>query len=146
MKYLVILLASSLLLISTQAHSRNTKHMFSIQQALQSDDFKQRLDPNIRLYFGDQKHPKKIDFLGQFSSNRKTNSFNKTDKQACQWVLLSALLSLQDRAKSEGGNAVINIASYYNKITVRSDTDYECHAGAVIAGVALIGDVVTLAK
>ena len=141
MKYLAILLASSLLLISTQAHSRNTKHMFSIQQALQSDDFKQRLDPNIRLYFGDQKHPKKIDFLGQFPSNRKTNSFNKTDKQACQWVLLSALLSLR-----EGGNAVINIASYYDKITVRSDTDYECHAGAVIAGVALIGDVVTLAK
>ena len=146
MKSLAILLAASLLLIATQAHSRNTKHMFSIQQALQSADFKQRLDPNIRLYFGNQEHPEKTDFFGQFSSNRKTNAFNKTDKQACQWVLLSALLSLQDRAKNEGGNAVINIASYYNKNTVRSDTDYECHAGAVIAGVALIGDVVTLAR
>ena len=146
MKFLAILLASSLLLIATQAHSRNTKHMFSIEQALQSADFKQRLDPNIHLYFGNQEHPEKTDFFGQFSSNRKTNAFNKTDKQACQWVLLSALLSLQDRAKNEGGNAVINIASYYNKNTVRSDTDYECHAGAVIAGVALIGDVVTLAR
>lgn len=146
MKYLAILLSCSLLLMTTQAHCRNTKHMFSIQQALQSADFKQRLDPNIRLYFGDQRHPKKKDFLGQFSSNKKTNSFNKTDKQACQWVLLSALLSLQDRAKREGGNAVINIASYYDKITVHSATDYECHAGAVIAGVALIGDVVTLAR
>ncbi len=146
MKFLAILLASSLLLIATQAHSRNTKHMFSIEQALQSADFKQRLDSNIRLYFGNQEHPEKTDFFGQFSSNKKTNSFNKTDKQACQRVLLSALLSLQDRAKNEGGNAVINIASYYNKNTVRSDTDYECHAGAVIAGVALIGDVVTLVR
>jgi len=146
MKFLAVLIATSLLLIATQAHSRNTKHMFSIQQALQSADFKQRLDPNIRLYFGDQKHPKKTDFLGQFSSNKKTNSFNKTDKQACQWVLLSALLSLQDRAKKEGGNAVINIASYYNKNTVSSEKEYECHAGAVIAGVALIGDVVTLTE
>ncbi len=146
MKFLAILLASSLLLITTQAHSRNTKHMFSVQQALQSADFKQRLVPNIRLYFGNQEHPEKTDFFGQFSSNKKTNSFNKTDKQACQWALLSALLSLQDRAKNEGGNAVINIASYYNKNTVSSNTDYECHAGAVIAGVALIGDVVTLAR
>ncbi len=47
---------------------------------------------------------------------------------------------------NEGGNAVINIASYYKKNTVSSDTEFECHAGAVIAGVAMIGDVVTLAK
>ena len=146
MKYLVALLSVSLLLISSQAHSRNTKLMLSIEQALESRDFKQKLDPEIGLYFGDQKHPKKKEYLGNFSSNKKTNSFNKTDKQACRWALLSALLSLQERARNEGGNAVINIASYYNKITVSSNTEYECHAGSVVAGVALIGDVVTLAK
>lgn len=146
MKLFVILLATSLLLIAPQAHSRDSKHMFTIGQAIQSDDFKQKLDPGIRLFFGNQKHPKVTEKLGKFSSNKKTSSFNKTDKEACQWVLLSALLSLQDRAKNEGGNAVINIASYYKKNTISSDTEYECHAGAVIAGVAMIGDVVTLAR
>lgn len=146
MKYFTVLLATTLLLIAPQAQSRDTKHMFSIQQALESNDFKQKLDLNIRLYFGKQEHPEKLNYFGQFSSNRKTNAFNKTDSYACQWVLLSALLSLQERAKDEGGNAVINIASYYKKNTVSSETEYECHAGAVVAGVALIGDVVTLAK
>ncbi len=146
MKYLALLLVSSLLLIATQAHSRDTKHMFSIEQALQSDNFKQRLDSNIRLYFGKQKHPGLTKNLGQFSTSKKTNSFNKTDNDACEWALLSALLTLQQRARKEGGNAVINISSYYNKNTVRSKTDYECHAGAIIAGVALTGDVATLAR
>lgn len=146
MKLFVLLLATSLLLIAPQAHSRDSKHMFSIEQAIQSDDFKQKLDPGIRLFFGNQKHPKVTEKLGNFSTNKKTNSFNKTDNEACQWVLLSALLTLQERAKNEGGNAVINIASYYKKNTVSSDTEYECHAGAIIAGVAMIGDVVTLAR
>lgn len=146
MKYFTILLAMSLVLIAPQAQSRDTKNMFSLQQALESNDYKQKLDPNIRLYFGSQKHPEKITHFGEFSSNKKTNAFNKTDSYACQWVLLSALLSLQERAKTEGGNAVINISSYYNKNRVSSETEYECHTGAVIAGVALIGDVVTLAK
>lgn len=144
MKYFTLILTITLLLSTSQVHSRDTKHMFSIKQALESNDFKQKLDPNIRLYFGKQKHPKKTNYFGQFSSNKKTNSFNKTDKNACEWVLLSALLSLQDRAIREGGNAVINIDSYYKKNRVSSETEYECHAGAVIAGVALIGDVVTL--
>ena len=56
------------------------------------------------------------------------------------------VLSLQEQSKKEGGNAVINIASYYKKNTVSSEKEYECHAGAVIAGVALIGDVVTLTE
>ena len=146
MKYFTILLATTLVLIAPQAQIRDTKHMFSIQQALESNDFKQKLDTNVRLYFGNQKHPEKKNYFGQFSSHKKTNSFNKTDSYACQWVLLSALLSLQERAKKEGGNAVINIASYYNKNTVSSEKEYECHAGAVIAGVALIGDVVTLTE
>ncbi len=30
--------------------------------------------------------------------------------------------------------------------SLSSMTDYECHAGAIIAGVALIGDVATLAR
>ena len=103
MKYFTVLLATTLLLVAPQAQCRDTKHMFSIQRAMESNDFKQKLDPNIRLYFGKQKHPEKINYFGQF-------------------------------------------ASYYKKNTVSSETEYECHAGAVIAGVALIGDVVTLAE
>jgi len=133
-------------LVAPQAYSRDTKHMLSIQDALASANFKEKLDPTISLYFGGQSHPKTVKSYGNFPTNKKTNSVNKSDEAACQWVFLSSLLALQARAKREGGNAVINIASYYKKNTFNSKTEFECHAGTFMSGVALTGEVVKIAK
>ncbi len=57
MKQIFIVLAVSALLFSTPASSRDTKHMLSIEAAMNSADFKERLDPDIRFYFGNQPHP-----------------------------------------------------------------------------------------
>ena len=59
-------------------------------------------------------------------------------------AFLSAMLTLQDRVKKMGGNAVVNIRSYYKKHNFDSPDEFECGNGAVIAGVTLKGDVVTL--
>ncbi|WP_296591959.1 hypothetical protein [Methylophaga sp.] len=146
MKKILILLTAAIVIFSTQAHSRDTKHMLSIEAAMNSADFIKKLDPSIRFYFGNQAHPEVVKSYGKFVSNKKTNAFGKSDEAACEWVLLSAMLSLQDRVKAEGGNAVININSYYKKNTVSSETEYECHAGAIMAGVALQGEVVKIAE
>lgn len=146
MKLITTLFYLSLLLLAPQAHSRDTKHMMSIQDAMESANYQEKLDPDVALYFGDQSHPKVEKSFGSFPTNKKTNSFNKSDEAACQWVMLSALLALQERAKREGGNAVINISSYYKKNVVKSETEFECHAGAFMSGVALKGEVVKLSE
>jgi len=110
------------------------------------DKYEAELDSSVALYFGDQSHPAVERKLGEFPTNKKTNAFNKSDSEACEWVMLSALLALQERAVREGGNAVVNIRSYYKKNIVSSKTEYECHNGAFVAGVALIGEVVKLAQ
>lgn len=144
--FYIIFLSFIILLNSPTAFSRDVTHLLSIQEALQTARFQARLNPSIRLYFGNQKHPKVARSLGRFVTNKKTNAFNKSDREACQWVLLSSLLSLQTRAIREGGNAVINITSYYKKNIYKSNSKYECHTGSIIAGVALRGEVVTLGK
>ena len=146
MKILTVVVAITMLMISPIAQSRDTKLMLSIEEAMQSADFQAQLDSKIRFYFGDQKHPEVTKNYGSFSSNKKTNAFNKSDEAACRWVFLSAMKSLQDRVRKEGGNAVINIASYYKKNIVRNSTEFECHAGTFVAGVALTGEVVKLAE
>ena len=55
------------------------------------------------------------------------------------------MITLQDRAVAEGGNAVINIRSYYYKNDFSSATEFECGAGAIMAGVTMVGEVVKLA-
>ncbi|GLR70754.1 excinuclease ATPase subunit [Agaribacter marinus] len=147
MKFLIAISTITLLLVTYQANARDSKYMYPIKEAFESGQFQNRLDPNIKFYWGEQKPTQKIErSFGKYTSNKKTNAFNKSDREACEWVLLSALLSLEERAKREGGNAVINIASYYKKNTVVSETNYECHAGTFIAGVALNGEVVKLAE
>ena len=49
------------------------------------------------------------------------------------------LLTLQDAARQANANAVTNIASYYKKNEFKSTTNFECYAGAILAGVALKG-------
>jgi hypothetical protein len=132
--------------LSSQAYSRDTTVMISIEEAFASADYQEKLDPNITFYFGEQPHPKIEKSLGNYTTNKKTNAFNKSDEGACKWAILSGLIALQERAAKEGGNAVVNVVSYYKRNTMKSETEIECHAGALMAGAALNGDVVKLSK
>ena len=131
-------------LVTAEATARDTGLKMPIADVL--TEYADRLDSDIPLYFGEQSHPSIKRKHGEFVSNKKTNGVGKSDDEACRWVMLSAILSLQERASREGGNAVVNIRSYYKKNEMSSKTEYECHAGNIMAGVALIGDVVTLDK
>ena len=77
-------------------------------------------------------------------TNKKTNAFNKTDQEACEWVVQSAIISLHQAAKNAAANAVTNIVSFYKSNERKDAKTYECHAGAIMAGVALKGDLVTV--
>ena len=83
---------------------------------------------------------------GVFTSSKKANGFGKGDKSACERAFLSALLSFQDRALKEGGDAVVKLTSYYRKNSFSRGTEYECGTGALMVGVALQGEVVKLKK
>ncbi len=142
--FLATLMTTIIVLVAVNVEARDDRNMWSISDALNTEEAKQKLNKNIRFYFGDQSHPKITNNYGEFMSNKKTNAFNKTDKRACEWNFLSAMVSFQDRAVRMGGNAVVNIRSYYKKNTVSSQTEFECGSGAFVSGVTFLGDVVTL--
>jgi hypothetical protein len=130
---------------SLPAAARDEQEPFLIGQALSSTAAQAKLDPKIALFFGKQKHPKVIKDFGEWQTNKKTNAFLKSDQQACEWVFLSALIALQERAKKEGATAIINISSNYKNIETSSETEYVCGAGSLLAGVALKGRAVNFA-
>jgi uncharacterized protein YbjQ (UPF0145 family) len=124
--------------------ARNTKHLLPISVALAVKEAQEKLDGSIKFYFGSQETPKIATRLGSDVSNRKTNAFGKSDEAACNWVFLSAMIALEKRAQQLGANAVVNIVSYYDRKVMSSTTEFECHAGAIIAGVVLKGDFVKI--
>jgi hypothetical protein len=140
---LVALLASALLAgFAAGAEARDDRLKMPIADATAAGGGK--LDGSVKFFWGSQSYPKGGKELGTYTSNKKTNFFNKSDKEGCEWAWLSAMLALQDRAKQEGGNAVVNIHSVYKSQDFSSETEYECGAGSVMGGVALRGTVVKL--
>lgn len=117
---------------------------YSIAEALSLVQAKEKLGDNVKFYFGTQPHGTIVKDFGEKGSNKKTNAFNKTDVEACQWAFLSAMVAFRDRAVREGGDAVVNIKSNYRNNETTSNETFQCGAGAIIAGVALKGRIVKL--
>ena len=141
------MLSVAVLIASTfihQAHARDTEYNLPIADAMQDAELKKNLGHDIAYYFGGQPTPPVVKSFGDFVTNKKSNSVGRPDIDACRWAMLSALLQLRERARQLGADAVVDIVSYYKKNTKTSETDYVCHAGAFVAGVALKGTFVKL--
>ncbi len=146
MKRLFILLLIGLLLVPSAVFARNDIESYSIRDVLELEKSKEILGDDIKFFFGNEVHGKILKRFGNFRSNRKTNAFAKSDLKACQRAFLSAMISLRDRAVLEEGNAVINIKSNYRNELTSSKETFQCGAGFLMAGVALVGTVVTIAE
>ncbi|WLI12220.1 MULTISPECIES: excinuclease [Pseudomonas] len=101
-----------------------------------------KIDGSVKFYLAGNTPTGNVTVLSAGAvTNKKTNAFNKSDEVACEWVAQSAIISLHQAAKSAGANAVTNIVSFYKKNERKDAKTYECHAGALMAGVALKGDL-----
>ena len=136
LKQSIIIAALAVASLSQVAHARDTELKLPIKAVLDRPDYAEKVGTQVKFYFGSDKKVPSTN-LGEFVTNKKTNAFGKSDEEACQWAMLSALIELRDRALKEGGTQVVDVNSYYKKNEFRSNTEYECHAGGVIAGVAL---------
>lgn len=141
----VVLSAMCFSLTAIPAHASDTKLMLPIADAMAANDAKKKLGNSVKFYFVGQPTPEVIKKLGSDKVNRKTKAFGKSNEKACNWVFLSDMLSLQKRAVELGANAVVNIVNNYNNVENPSATEFECHVGAIMAGVALKADFVTIA-
>ena len=127
------------------AKGRDDHIKLPIHDALEKgQSYKDTVGSDIKLFWGTQKTPVVDRKMGEFTSNKKTNAANKSDQEACDLAFISAVIALQQRARKEGGNAVVNIRSVYKQEDSDSPTEFICGAGKIMAGVALRGTVVKL--
>jgi hypothetical protein len=131
-------------LIAAPASARDTRHKFPLESALAKAQASGQLAQGVKLFFGTQKHPKPTAQLGPTRTNKKTNFFNKSDIEGCEWAFISSMAALTAYAQRVGGNAIVNIRSNYKGQPFSSETEYECGAGNVTGGTAFTGDVVKL--
>ena len=132
--------------VALPALARDTVLHIPLADVLAMPEAQGKLDPAVKFYLAGQATPKVERRFSTDVSNPKTNGVGKSDEFGCKWAALGALINLQNSAKREGANAVIDIVSYYKKNEYKSATDFECHAGAIIIGVALRGTYAKVAE
>ncbi|MDX5516850.1 excinuclease ATPase subunit [Stenotrophomonas sp. RG-453] len=139
MRRFALIAATALLALASTAQARETRVEQSLHELVNSAEARNvGIDGSVKFYLAGEK-VSVVERLGEDVTNKKTNAANKSDAEACRWVALSALRALQDGAKSRGANAVVDLVSYYKKNEFKSTANYECYAGAILAGVALKG-------
>jgi hypothetical protein len=134
------------MIASSPARATNEIVMVDIDGAMSTPDAKEKLDGTVKFYFGSAPHAAVLHKYGQFVSNKKANGFLRDDALGCGRAFLSALISFQAKAHKVGGDAVINIHSYYQKQEENIGKEVPCHSGGLMDGVALRGDIVKLAN
>lgn len=143
---IVLLGFITLMVIATPALAKDAWHQFSAKEAQASKLGKDKLNPDIKLFMKGEKHAKVIKKMGEYKANKRSNAFGKSAQATCDTSFLSALITLQDRAVKEGGNAVIDIYTITKDKKFESAEQYSCLKGGVVSNVALMGTVVQLAK
>lgn len=126
------------------ASAADVEKRFSLDSARSSAKVQEVLNGDIQFYWGKQAHPKVAKEIGIYKTSKRTNAFMKADEGACAHALASALVVFQDRARKEGGNAVVGLVSNIKNVEESSETEYSCLVGSVMVNVALKGKVVTL--
>jgi uncharacterized protein YbjQ (UPF0145 family) len=131
------ILATVLGMSVTAVQARDTTLNLDFKQAVDKAVQAGTIDGSVKFYLDGTTPSGATIVQSDVVTNTKTNAFNKTDEGACDWAFRSALIQLQKAAKAQGANAVVDVVSFYKRNETKSTTTYECHAGTMIAGVAL---------
>ncbi|CAN7519001.1 hypothetical protein LJR009_004503 [Bosea sp. LjRoot9] len=142
-----ILLAGAISLVSATAMARNDRSVQPLGEALNSPEVL-ALSREVKVYFGDQRHPRVAQKIGEWSSQRHGSAGRDepATKSGCHYAFAEALEQLQKRAAREGGDAVVNIFSVHGDAPMKSTTQYLCGIGNVKTAVRLTGTVVKLGR
>lgn len=138
-------LAVLLSLAAAPAEARDKRMHFDIASAIAQGRAQGVLDGSVAFYFEGQATPAVVQDFGLANTNRKTNAVGKPEQESCDWAFLGALLALQDAAKARGANAVVGLRSNFKRQVFSSATQYECGAGRLMVGVALLGSYARVA-
>src|SRR5258706_9522518 len=132
------LLISGLLAISSPAAWAEDVLIMDPQIALSSDEFKAGLGNDVAFYFTGAATPAFKTDMEEFLVDRVTRRSAGPPKTHCRRVLLAAFLDFQARARKKGGNAVVNMVSFYQKPYAADSTRVECHITSSSTGLIVL--------
>lgn len=131
------LLGAALLAVAGVASARNERLLLPIEPAMRSPGTRALLGGDIALRFGAASaSPGEMGFVVVHAvadpfgpPNGGGARVRRADDVVCLDAFRKALMDMQQRARTQGGTAVVGIVSNYNNMVMDSPHVYECHIG-----------------
>lgn len=120
------------------AHAERDIQTWSIQEAMASENFQDRLG-DFQFVWGDTVNGQRV---MSTSTRKATNGINKSDRAACEWALLSALIAFKEQAEGMGATSVQGIKSTATGTPYSSTTEFQCITGWTNSRVYLEAEIV----
>ena len=130
-------------LLPLAGQARNTEVILPAEKAVTSPHGKKYL-LDVPVFFKGQADAPRGKVLSTVTTEQASRGAFRSDEASCRVAFLTALRELQERARSGGGDAVVDIVSVTRDVRTESPTNYRCGAGAMIVHVALEGTIVEL--
>ncbi len=117
------------------------------KKELGSDQFKAGLGNDVAFFFIGADKPAVKKQMEETLLDKRTTLSLGTQEANCRRVLLAVFRDLQVRARRKGGDAVVNLVSFYRQHYTADSTMIECHSGRdVMAHIILRGNIAQLDK
>ncbi|PJI98635.1 hypothetical protein CLU85_3464 [Acidovorax sp. 69] len=121
-------------------HARDKVQLQPLEDAVRLGLKEGKLDGSVKFYLSGAPTPEMAaPSLGEEHVNRRTSSGGKDPVFACHWAALSGLITLQENAKKQGADAVVDLHSFYKEKTFKDPVRFECYSGNFLTGVTLKG-------
>jgi hypothetical protein len=137
-----LVVVALLCLVPLHASARNTEYLLPLATALATE---RGSLIEIPVYLKGQAAPKHGAVIKEVAISRSTHAVFRADEDSCHVAALSVLRELQDHARRNGGDALVDVISTTRGQTTESPTDYRCVAGNIIVHVGLSAKIVKLA-
>lgn len=140
MNLIKIISLSSFLVILNACSSQENSRLYHIQDAFSTYQAEKTINTDIPLFFG--KYTSGEVLKRDVKTLQRITIEGKSEEEICQWVFLSAIKRLQERAEQIGASKVANIVSYNDHKEYKSINRYECHISGNTGNVALKADLI----
>lgn len=138
MKHVLLAIGAVLAVAAPNAHAKRDYQAWPIADVMQNPDYMAQLS-GVAFSWGDTIVG---DPIATTNVERATEGLTKSDKEACEWALLSALKLMRVHALERGAKSVQGLKSTVSGQPYSSETEFLCLSGFTHSRVFLTGSIV----
>jgi len=131
-----VLVALALFALAFPAAARDTERFVNVREVASSERARGFL-LDVPYYMKGETAPAVAKRLSTFEVSRSSSGAFRSDQRSCEAAFLDALKILQEKARSAGASALVELVSTTRGVEYESASTVRCVAGSLVAHVGL---------